>query len=120
MREADEQEPGAEPGEAGYDVETVRHGDGGDERPARLGLGRSIRPGTVVLPTVLVSNMGSGTLYLGRWQQRPGAYLTPEDATPLRRELARAFGSEDRAAQDDEKLSSRSGTYLSRSNGELR
>ncbi|MGH3545530.1 MAG: hypothetical protein ACRDPW_06355 [Mycobacteriales bacterium] len=103
---ADEQEPGDGPGGAGRDGKMVRHDDAGDELPARLGIGRSIRPGTVVPPTVLVSNMGSGALYLGGWQQGPSAYLTPEDATPLRRELARAFGSEDRAAQDDQEVSS--------------
>lgn len=74
--------------------------------PVRLGIGHSIRPGTVVPPAVLVSSMGSGALYLSGWQQEQSAYLTPEDAMPLRRELARAFGGEDRAAQDNDELSS--------------
>lgn len=102
VHEADEQEPNTQPGETGHDGEMVHHDDAGDELPARLGIGRSIRPGTAVPSTVLVSNMGSGALCLSGWQQGPGAYLTPEDATPLRRELARAFGSGDRAVQDDE------------------
>lgn len=102
MREADEQEPGAEPGEVSGEEKAICQDDTGEELPVRLGIGRSIRPGTGVPPTVLVSNMGSGALYLGGWRQGPGAYLTPEDATPLRRELARAFGSGHRVAPDDE------------------
>lgn len=106
VHEVNEQEPGTGPGETGRDVHTVRHDGAGDELPVRLGIGRSIRPGTVVPPTVLVSNMGSGALYLSGWRQGPGAYLTPEDATPLRRELARAFGSENHVPRDDDELSS--------------
>lgn len=82
-------------GEEGRDVEGLRRGD--DELPPRRGIGRSIRPGAAVPATVLVSNMGSGGLCLDGWQEGPSAYLTPEDAEPLRRELARAFGSEDPA-----------------------
>ncbi|MGQ0775472.1 MAG: hypothetical protein ACT4NY_13780 [Pseudonocardiales bacterium] len=74
------------------DTRDFRHGDGKGEMPPRLGIGRSIRPGETVARTVLVSNMGNGALYLGGWQEGPSAYLSPEDAEPLRRELAKPSG----------------------------
>lgn len=54
---------------------------------------RSIRPGTAVPSTVLVSDMGDGSLLLEGWREGPSAYLSPADALPLRRELVRAFES---------------------------
>jgi hypothetical protein len=70
--------------------------DGDDEgRPKQLGIGRSIRPGTAVPPTVLISDMGSGAVYLEGWRAGPSVYLSAEDAVGLRQELASAFGAED-------------------------
>jgi hypothetical protein len=63
-----------------------------DGEPAPRGIERSIRPGTVVPPTVLVSAMGDGALYLHGWRAGPSAYLVAQDATNLRQEPARAFG----------------------------
>lgn len=100
VRQAEEQQSDA------WSGDVVGHDDAGDELPARLGIGRSIRPGAAVPSTVLVSNMSSGALYLDGLQQGPSAYLTPQDATPLKRELARAFGSDSPVAQDTKNLSS--------------
>lgn len=68
------------------------HGDGHSEQTPS-GIGCSIRPGTAVPPTVLVADMGDGSLLLEGWRDGPSAYLSVADAIPLRRELARAFGS---------------------------
>ncbi|MGH3927819.1 MAG: hypothetical protein ACRDTT_33965, partial [Pseudonocardiaceae bacterium] len=54
---------------------------------------RSIRPGTAVPSTVLVSDMGDGSLLLEGWRDGPSAYLSPADAVPFRRQLAAAFGN---------------------------
>ncbi len=59
------------------------------------GISRSIRPGTAVPPTVLVSDMGNGILVIEGWREGPSTYLCSTDAAPLRRELVRAFGSTD-------------------------
>ena len=59
------------------------------------GIGRSIRPGTAVPGSVLVSDMGDGSLLLEAWRQGPSAYLSPADALPFKRQLAAAFGSSD-------------------------
>lgn len=56
---------------------------------------RSIRPGTAVPSTVLVSDMGDGSLLLEGWRDGPSAYLSPADAMPFRRQLAAAFRSPD-------------------------
>jgi hypothetical protein len=61
----------------------------------QLGIGRSIRPGTAAPTTVLVADMGDGSLLLEGWREGPSAYLCPTDAAPLRHELAKAFGSTD-------------------------
>jgi hypothetical protein len=47
-----------------------------------------------------VSDMGGGSLFLEGWQDGPSAYLYPADAVPLRRELARTFGSPDSTPSD--------------------
>ncbi|MDQ2883614.1 MAG: hypothetical protein M3Y48_21270 [Actinomycetota bacterium] len=52
-----------------------------------------IRPGTLVPPTVLVVNMGDGSLVLQTWRDGPSVYLSPADAVPLCRELSTAFAS---------------------------
>lgn len=63
-----------------------RHGDGQGQQ--QHGIGRSIWPGTDVPPTVLVADMVDGSLFLRGWRDGPTTYLSPDDAVPLRRELA--------------------------------
>ncbi len=59
------------------------------------GLDRSICPGVPVPATVLVVVMNDGSYLLVGYPQRgPSAYVTAEDAVPLRQALAAAFGSE--------------------------
>jgi len=79
-----------EPGKK-QDTGALRHGDG---QPPQLGIGRSIRPGVPVPATVLVADMGDGALLLQGWRAGPSAYLTAEDAAPLRQVLETAFGGE--------------------------
>ena len=83
------------------DADDQRHGTGGGEQ-RQLGTGRSIRPGTAVPPTVLVADMGAGSLFLQGWQGGPSAYLTSSNAIPLPRELAAAFGSTKLALRGDQ------------------
>ena len=71
--------------------EWFRSGNDSSE-PTSSGNGRSIRPGTAVPRSVLVSDMGDGSLLLEGWRDGPSAYLIPADAMPLRRQLAAAFG----------------------------
>jgi len=73
------------------DTGALRHGG---SQPARRDIGRSIRPGVPVPATVLVADMGDGALLLQGWRAGPSAYLTAEDAAPLRQVLETAFGSE--------------------------
>lgn len=69
-----------------------RHSD--DQRlPVQWSVRRSIRPGAPVPDTVLVAEMSDGSLFLHGWRDGPSAYILAEDAGPLRRELAAAFGS---------------------------
>ena len=75
------------------DTGAMRHGDGSGQ-PAPLGIERSIRPGVARPATVLVADMGGGALLLQGWRAGPSAYLTAEDAVPLRQVLETAFGSE--------------------------
>ncbi|MGH4006598.1 MAG: hypothetical protein ACRDTH_00235 [Pseudonocardiaceae bacterium] len=75
------------------DADDPRRGDGQDHQQRNIR--RSIRPGTAVPPTVLVADMGDGSLLLEGWRDGPSAYLSPAEAVPLRRELARTFGSPD-------------------------
>ncbi len=76
------------------DSERFRDAGGMEQRGgcgSPSGIERSIRPGTAVPPTVLVGDMGDGSLLLAGWRDGPSAYLCPADAVPLRRELASAF-----------------------------
>lgn len=66
-----------------------RHGDGQDHR--QLDIGRSIRPGVSMPPTVLITELDNGSLILQGRPDGPRAHLSPDDAVPLRQELARAF-----------------------------
>ncbi|MGH3922979.1 MAG: hypothetical protein ACRDTT_08945, partial [Pseudonocardiaceae bacterium] len=50
-------------------TDNQRHGDGQDQQ--QLDSGRSIRSGTAVPPTVLVAEMGDGSLFLQGWRNGP-------------------------------------------------
>lgn len=76
--------------------------DGDDHGEYHLDNRRSIRPGTAVPPTLLVADMGDGSLFLQGSQDGPTVYLSPSDAVSLRRELAAAFGSADLTPSDDQ------------------
>jgi hypothetical protein len=52
-----------ESGLAGRGTDDLRHGEDQGE-PQQCGIGRSIRPGTAVPATVLVADMGDGSLFL--------------------------------------------------------
>ncbi|MGH3828099.1 MAG: hypothetical protein ACRDQX_13155 [Pseudonocardiaceae bacterium] len=79
-----------EDGRAGRDTDEQRHGS---SQPGRLGIGRSLRPGTGVPLRALVADMGDGSLLPRGWRNGPSAHLSPADAVPPRRELAAAFGN---------------------------
>jgi hypothetical protein len=68
------------------DTDRQCHGDGQDQQrqPA-------IRPEMSMPPTVLVTELDDGTLILQGRPDGPRTHLSPDDAVPLRRELARAF-----------------------------
>ncbi|MGH3899627.1 MAG: hypothetical protein ACRDTA_15570 [Pseudonocardiaceae bacterium] len=67
-------------------------GDDQDQQQ-QFGIIRSIRPGTALPTTVLLTDMGDGALFLQGWRDGPSAYLSPSDAVPLRRQWAGDFGS---------------------------
>lgn len=77
--------------QAGQGTDAVPHGENHDR--GQHAIGHSIRPATAVPLTVLVAEMLNGSLLLTGWRDGPTAYLCPEDAAPLKRELAAAFGS---------------------------
>jgi len=79
------------------DAGAGHHGDE-QRQPVQWGVRRSIRPGTPVPATLLVAEMSDGSLVLYGWGDGPSAYLMVEDAGPLRRELAAAFGCTDAPA----------------------
>lgn len=69
-------------------------------KPENNGQGRhgeSDNAGMPCPPTLLVAELIDGGVYLQGWPVGPNAYLGPDDAKPLKRELASAFGSEDSA-----------------------
>lgn len=61
-----------------------------------------IRPGMTVPPTVLVTALDNGTLILQGRPDGPRVWLHPDDAVPLKRELAAAFGRTRLAAIGDD------------------
>lgn len=44
--------------------------------------------------TVLIVEMTGGSMLLQGWRNGPSAYVSADDAAPLRRALAAAYGSE--------------------------
>jgi hypothetical protein len=87
----------------GLDTDEQCHGNGQADQLQR-GVGRSIRPRTTVPPTVLMTELDTGTLILQGRPDGPRVHLCPAEAVPLRRELAAAFRRtqlELRGDQDD-------------------
>ncbi len=84
--------------EGGRDTDDPRDGNG---QPPKPSIGRSLRPGTAVPPTVLGADMGDGSLFLPGWRDGPSACLSPAGAVALTRELAAAFGSTELALRAD-------------------
>lgn len=84
-----------------HPTEALGHRDSSDEQPPAHSLNRSIRPGVPVPATVLIVEMTGGSLLLRGWRHGPSAYVSADDAAPLRRALATAYGSE----YDDKALS---------------
>lgn len=73
---------------ADHDTNDERRGDGQAPQPdIRI----SIRPKSAVPPTVLVTELDNGTLILQGRPDGPCVWLEPDDAAPLKRELAAAF-----------------------------
>lgn len=90
-------------GQAGKDTDGFRRGDDSDELPPLPGVGRSIQPGVSMPPTVLSTELANGTLIIQGRPDGPRVHLSPDDAIPLRRELAAAFARDDiRCAGDQE------------------
>lgn len=81
--------------QSGQNTEALRH-DAAQRhgQPGPRGLSRSIRPGVPAPATVLIVEMGGGSLLLQGWRDGPSAYVSAEDAEPLRQALATAYGSE--------------------------
>ncbi len=74
--------------------EWFRRGDDGGRNEQMLsGTGCNIRPDKAVPPTVLVTNLGDGSLVLQSWRDGPTAYLNPAEAVPLRRVLSAIFAN---------------------------
>lgn len=81
---------------AGQDTEDHCHGDGHDQ----LGVAGTTGSGMAVPPTVLVTEMDNGILFLQGRPDGPRVSLTPDQALALRQELATAFRSAGRGLGD--------------------
>lgn len=79
---------------ADHPAEPFGHRGGSAGKPPAHSLNRSIRPGVPVPATVLIAEMSGGSLLLQGWRNGPSAYVSADDAAPLRRALAAAYGSE--------------------------
>lgn len=74
-----------------------RHGGG--QGHEQLGIGRGLRPGTAMPPTVLLTELDNGTLVLQGRPDGPRVRLSSADAVPLKRDLAAAL---ERTRADDQ------------------
>lgn len=79
---------------------TEGQGGGMGEQPR--GIGRSLRAGIAIPPTVLVTQLDTGELVLQGRPDGPRAYLSPADAMPLKQQLAAAFERAEQVAQRDQ------------------
>lgn len=93
MVAADNQESGDGLREAACDLGDLGEGDGSADELTQLIIGPIMPPSMALLPTVLVTELDSGELVIQGRPDGPRVYLSPDDAVPLKRELARAFGS---------------------------
>ena len=73
---------------ADHNANNERRDDGQAQQPD---IRTSIRPKMAVPPTVLVTELDSGTLILQGRPDGPRVWLEPDDAAPLKQELAAAF-----------------------------
>lgn len=76
----------------------------GDEQDGQLGSRIGIQPKMPILlpPTVLVTELDNGTLIVQGRPDGPRVWLEPDQAVPLKRELAAAFERFELAAAGDE------------------
>lgn len=84
--------------QAGTNTNNGRHGDGQDQHAGKaappLGVEYSISPDVPCPKTVLVAVMTDGSYLLMAYPQRePAAFVTRDDAGPLRQALVEAFWS---------------------------
>jgi hypothetical protein len=77
---------------ADHDANDEHHSD---EQNQQLGSRIDIPTEMPMPPTVLVTELHNGTLILQGRPDGPRVWLEPDEALPLRRALARAFGSPD-------------------------
>ncbi|MGH3510865.1 MAG: hypothetical protein ACRDQI_06110 [Pseudonocardiaceae bacterium] len=98
VHEADDQGPGDGPRNVVHDAEGFPHDDSNDQRqPTQPAGEHGIQPTAAMPPTVLVTEMDNGAVILQGRPDGPRVYLSRADAVPLKRELAAAFGSTERA-----------------------
>ncbi len=81
-----------------HEPEDQGQGDGnGQHQPTQPTSEHSIQHAAAMPPTVLVTEMDNGALILQGRPDGPRVHLSRADALPLRRELAAALGSTERA-----------------------
>jgi hypothetical protein len=76
---------------AAHDANDEHHGDELARQDQQLGGRIDIPPGMLMPPTVLVTELDNGTLILQGRPDGPRVWLEPDEAAPLKRELAAAF-----------------------------
>jgi hypothetical protein len=77
---------------ADHDANDEHHGDEQDQQlGARIGGRIDIPPGMLMPPTVLVTELDNGALIVQGRPDGPRVWLEPDEAAPLKRELAAAF-----------------------------
>jgi hypothetical protein len=86
---------------AGQDPEGFRHSDGQDEPLAGHRDMPGPKPETVLPPTVFVSSLGDGALFLKGWPVGQHIYLNPDEALPVWRALKAAFAPEPDLPRDN-------------------
>ncbi len=76
---------------ASRDTDDKFHGNGlaDQQQPA---IKHGIQPSATVPPTVLVTELDNGTLIVQGRPNGPRVWLNPDEAVPLKRELAVVFG----------------------------
>jgi hypothetical protein len=79
----------------------VQHGEyEGDQQSGAIE--QITRPSATTPPTVLITELDNGTLILQGRPDGPRVWLNPDEAVPLKRELAAAFGRNELAVAGDD------------------